>query len=199
MIKQQLYKPEYVGSTVSTEYFEMPSKLPELRECPCCGGEAVFKSLHAAWVECSVCGLSTPAYTDLDVLASAWNRNVMAKRVKDKDGNAAAILGVDTERNNDGDPDDIEITGGRYAGLSKRDLEEALKLKQSRQEGDPILIKPPKKKPKKQKPKPKKKRPVGRPRKVKGEYAPKYVPTGRPPGRPRKYPKEDDQNDNTEN
>lgn len=197
MIKQQLYKPEYVGSTVSTEYFEMPSKLPELKECPCCGGEAVFKSLHAAWVECSVCGLSTPAYIDLDVLASAWNRNVMAQRVKDKDGNAAAILGVDTERNNDVDPDDIEITGGRYAGLSKRDLEEALKLKQSRQEGNPILIKPPKKKPKKPKPKPKKKRPVGRPRKVKGEYAPKYVPTGRPPGRPRKYPKEEDQNDNT--
>ncbi len=81
-----------------TEYKPLPEKAPELLECPCCGGKAVYKTLHAMWVECTSCGLSTPAYTDADVLAKMWNGSILAVRTNKIDENGSTIVSLNADR-----------------------------------------------------------------------------------------------------
>lgn len=76
MIKTRYYTSvditELTAKT-TTEYIPIPPDPPPLRPCPCCGGSVKYMSLHSIWIVCTVCGLSTPGYTDIDVLASTWN------------------------------------------------------------------------------------------------------------------------------
>lgn len=175
MIKQRLYKPSFENTTVGTEYTPVPPKPPTLIRCPCCGGEAVYKSLHAIWVECTVCGLSTPAYTDIDTLSKVWNGGAQIATTESAGMGTAEVADIDFSES-------VRRDGLYYGVLTKKELDEAIALKKSREIGEPILVKPRKHR----------RQNRGRPPKAEGQLAPKYVPTGRPPGRPRKYPKEDD-------
>lgn len=65
-----------LSSTAATQYMPIPENPPPLNPCPCCGGDAEYRSLHSIWVACKVCGLSTPGCSDIDVLARTWNGTV---------------------------------------------------------------------------------------------------------------------------
>lgn len=179
MIEQRYYKAQFENNTIDAKYITVPKDAPELIECPCCGGKAVYKSLHAIWVECTVCGLSTPAYRDIHLVARAWNGAIQAVEVTNAEGEIdASIANTDTDRSK-------FTRDGAYNGLlSMEEIQEALRLKASRAAGKPILVRP-----RRQKEQPK--RPRGRPR-LGISLVPKYTPTGRPPGRPRKNPEPED-------
>lgn len=62
----------------ASSYCEIPEEWPEIRKCPCCGGLARFKTLHAYWIECTKCGLSTPGFGDYQLAAKIWNGKAKA-------------------------------------------------------------------------------------------------------------------------
>lgn len=65
-----------LASTALTRYVPVPKNAPALKPCPCCGGEAEYRSLHSVWVACKVCGLTTPGSLNVDILATTWNGNI---------------------------------------------------------------------------------------------------------------------------
>lgn len=67
-----------VQSLTETAYVELPEQPPKIKTCPLCGSKAIFKNLHAYWIECTCCKLSTPAYSDINVLADAWNGGMIS-------------------------------------------------------------------------------------------------------------------------
>lgn len=84
---------------LATKLFEPPVKWPAILECPCCGGKPEFKYLHACWIECTCCGLSTPAYDDADIAARAWNGQIQAVEVeKYLDVKSAIPAPIDSDR-----------------------------------------------------------------------------------------------------
>ena len=163
-------------STLATGYMRLPEGLPPLLECPCCGGEAEFRSLHACWVQCTVCGLSTPAYEDPDVAARAWNGGIHAVEVVRPDG-LKIIDAKPTDSNRREHTKDTMYLGP----MTEQEYNDARALKAYRESG---FNAPTKSQYEMLHPK------VGRPM-IGDEYVPKYVPTGRPPGRPRKNPMPD--------
>ena len=114
-----------------TYYHALPDKPPELLECPCCGGQAVFKSLHAYWIECTCCGLATPAYNDIDIAARAWNGGIQAVVTIKKSGDEPDTKPVSIDGDRNDHPRDSEFNGL----MDETELFDAMRIKALRDAG----------------------------------------------------------------
>ena len=62
------------------DYVTVIYQQPQLDNCPGCGGQAVFQvddrkfSYRVACADSEACGLSTPWYNSVDVVAAIWNK-----------------------------------------------------------------------------------------------------------------------------
>jgi tRNA(Ile2) C34 agmatinyltransferase TiaS len=54
---------------------------PKLRECPFCGGEAVFDGCNFYWVRCKKCKAETRGVITKVIASNLWNKRVGDERM----------------------------------------------------------------------------------------------------------------------